>query len=311
MSFLNLLRAARNTAASAFHQYKLNLAPKPAILRVHAFFEGHDDESFYTQYIRQRRGDAEIRTYKCGNRDEVYATHIKVMAHPTAALNVTLFFVDKDFSDVIPEANPVHETIFITEPYSIENYLVCRSVLERLWAELARLNRVDFDAEVVFKQFEASLQSFQRDLLPVMAWIVFARRSGCNPVLADINLAHLFEFDDFIVAHQKQKLQHGALLSTLEKWTNCKTPPQAWKGILSVLRIFRTLPPKKVIRGKFEAWFFVQFFSRAIDIANTAAKETGGSVKLKTLLHLDNFVEVCASRLACPPELGMFLDRHL
>jgi hypothetical protein len=67
--------------------------------------------------------------YVCGNKDEVYSVFSFVAKHP--GFDQSLFFADKDLSDLLEEGRPSHARFFITSCYSIENYLVRQDVLAR------------------------------------------------------------------------------------------------------------------------------------------------------------------------------------
>src|SRR5437868_13607169 len=95
------LRHERENPRAAFHLFLLNDAKSPK--GVHAFVEGHDDVSFYTNFIHNSVFDPDdvYPLYMCGDKDGVYKAHSLVMN--SKPVGTTLFFVDKDLSDILNE----------------------------------------------------------------------------------------------------------------------------------------------------------------------------------------------------------------
>jgi hypothetical protein len=73
-------------------------------------------------------------------------------------------------------------------------------VFSRLCIDLTRLRNVDFDFEPAFEHFDKQLKRFHLSVLPIMAWIVCARRAGLRPNLNNIDLDKVFGiFDDCVI----------------------------------------------------------------------------------------------------------------
>src|SRR5690349_18429706 len=110
MSLLDDLKRAQASSASAHHLFLLQYNPNQP--SVHAFFEGQDDESFYVHLLHQHVPDGwRLRLYRCGNKNQVYETH-NLISNKITVNNPTLFFVDKDHSDLLPTPPPDLPAIF-------------------------------------------------------------------------------------------------------------------------------------------------------------------------------------------------------
>src|SRR5882672_6397787 len=152
MSFVEELRKSREGRTTALHEFWTNFDPKQP--RFHAFFEGHADIVFYKPLI-QRHTEAHGRlfTYRCEGKSLVYDAFKAITGrHPNC--RGVLFFVDKDIDDIIGEPWPTDPRIYVTDVYSIENYLVCREALRRVIDDLINVRKVAFDMTVSLDHFD-------------------------------------------------------------------------------------------------------------------------------------------------------------
>src|SRR5438093_13753779 len=121
------LRNERENPRAAFHLFLLNDSKSPK--GVHVFVEGHDDISFYINFIHNSVVDPNdvYPPYMCGDKEGVYKAYSLIMnSNP---LGTTLFFVEKDSSDILNEEWTQAPNIYVTDFYSIESYLVSSNML--------------------------------------------------------------------------------------------------------------------------------------------------------------------------------------
>jgi hypothetical protein len=71
------------------------------------------------------------------------------------------------------------------------------------------------------------------------------------------------------------------------------------------------VPVKRILRGKFEAWFFLKFWHRLVAQLQEAAREGGGKVNIKIQLAQNNLIQILASYVNTPLSLELFLRAHL
>src|SRR6266566_2142054 len=91
MAFLDELKRAQVSPISVYHQFLLKNRNSPGC--VHAFVEGHGDQSFYTGFLRRFIPHPKcLITYICGNKANVYETYSKVML--ASPKGIVMFFVE-------------------------------------------------------------------------------------------------------------------------------------------------------------------------------------------------------------------------
>ena len=194
MSLIDDLRQSRSSRVSVLHEFWTQYDPGQK--RVHVFFEGHDDLAFYRPFIEQQMAvGGRLVPYRCGGKRGVYEAFDGITQRNPAIRGV-LFFVDKDVDDILGKPWPTDPRIFVTDVYSIENYLVSRDSFIRFCQEAVRLGDVGFQLHSpLLDRFDEQLSRFQRLIIPLMAWVVTMRREGQRPILTNINLGEFFEID--------------------------------------------------------------------------------------------------------------------
>jgi Protein of unknown function (DUF4435) len=108
-NFADLLREAKNGRVQVLHEFLTNF--DPSANRVHCFYEGREDEIFYRNFVSART-TSRLISYICGNKRDVYSVCDAVANH--RGYRQSLFFVDKDLSDLMNETWPAHSRLFTT-----------------------------------------------------------------------------------------------------------------------------------------------------------------------------------------------------
>jgi hypothetical protein len=303
MSLIDELRQSRTGRTAVLHEFKTNFDPQAQ--RIHAFVEGYEDMIFYRSYIEAFVGpEYKVFTYRCGNKDAVYEVFSKICDANSKSRH-TLFFVDKDLSDLMPEVWPHDECIHVTEVYSIENYFVSGSVFRRICLELLRVRKVAFNFEPLIRMFELQLDRFHDEVKTIMAWIICVRRAGLRPNVQNIELDSLIE-----ITHECVIGALPARQRNLERMTGISSPRRTWRCVRRTIRELESRHPKHFVRGKFESWFMVVFLQRSIEIVSKLCREVGGSIGLGVNLNVANLIEALVGRLGMPESLYEFLRYH-
>jgi hypothetical protein len=299
-----MLREARSTRVAVLHEFLTQY--DGSLGRVHAFFEGYDDVAFFLPFLRQYAPEGtQVIPYRCEGKARVFEAFQEITKRVRSVRSV-LFFVDKDLDDILGVPWPTDPRIFTTDVYSVENYLVSRSTLESLLRGAVRLRDVNFDESIILRQFEDQLDRFQRLMLPVMAWIITVRRAGARLTLADVSLTDICH----ISAGCEVRAVKGGRLKALQKSEESEKSGSIFRRMTHAARELRRLPPKRILRGKFEAWFFVEFWRRLVQRLADLAAETGGKATIKIKLEHSNFVPLLSAYVAVPRSLEMFLEAH-
>jgi len=306
MSFSDLLRQSRSTPIAVVHKFLTNYDPNND-RRAYAFVEGDSDRAFYRTHL-QRYVDrsSDIYIYNCEGKKEVYGTFSKVIARFPRCRRV-LFLVDKDVDDILGTPWPTDPRVFVTDWYSIENYLVEKNVLLRYLGDYVKIRRVEIPLDAIAVEFERQRELFYRITAPVMAWIIVARRAGCRILLSNLDMAHFCIISNDGTSRRRRK---GTLVY-LHQVTQVTASSNVWRSVRRTQRELRHLKPKRYIRGKFEGWWFVQFINKTIEQLVNVAKESGGSVSVSVSLNMNNYVQLLASSIPTPPSLESFLEFHL
>lgn len=304
MTFIDVLRDARVSRAAVLHEFWTQYDPSRK--RVHAFFEGHDDAVFFRPFLQQYVSpDLKIITYHCNGKRLVYEAFTQITGR-IPSVRHTLFFVDKDLDDVLGIPWPTDPRIFVTDVYSIENYIVSHAVLEKFYRDSVRLREIAFDENVIMGQFEGQLAKFQRRMLVVMAWILVMRRAGAKPNLNDMVMSELCEISDAC----EIKARRGQRLASLVRTTGVHDTGNVLRRVLHVARELSRIPAKRVIRGKLEAWYFVEFWKRLVRQVRQLSEEVGGRAASQVGLERGTFVAILSSYVEIPQSLALFLEAH-
>ena len=304
MSFVDLLRQSRSRPVSVFHKFLLNYEANSS--RTHAFVEGAPDLAFYRNYIEQYVDAGGLRMYNCEGKENVYQTYAKVMERYPACRRV-IFLVDKDLDDIVGLSSPSDPRIFVTEFYAIENYLVCKEVVRRFFVDFVKMRKIDLDLELVLPEFEGLLKQFHRAILPIMAWVVTMRRMGRRPILTDVNPGEFLK----LIESRVERRGCVRILGYLERVTKIEPRPGEWKQVRQTCRELRRLESKRYVRGKFEAWFLLQFIRKMEETLSAMARESGGAISVNVNLTDSNFIQVLVHALPTPQSLSSFLEFHL
>lgn len=304
MSLLQVLREARSTRVAVLQQFLAQYDPKRR--SVYAFVEGHEDEIFVRRILIGRTSpDTYVYTYRCEGKHKVYQTFEAIAErHPSA--KTILFFVDKDLDDVLGTPWPTDPRIFVTDVYSVENYLVSVEVLEALFRDAVRLRGVEFDVAPLLAVFEREWSRFCRTMIPVMAWIVMVRRAGGKPNLGSLELRDLVSVSpDCACSSRRRRME------VLARITGVQPPAGAPQRLLETSRELRRLDAARIVRGKWSAAFFVMFWKEMLERIRHSAAEGGGAVNCSLALEKGNFVATLAPLAGEPRALARFLDQHM
>jgi hypothetical protein len=304
MSFTNLLRSARSSRVSTFHKFLTHYDPNSD--RIFAFVEGEADEAFYRAQIQKYVADQRmIYVYNCDGKKNVCDVYAEVVKKYPQCERV-LFFLDKDLDDIVSAPWPADPRIFVTECYSIENYVVSQESIARYYKDFVKIRRVDVELEAGLSHFDDRLRLFHRLMLPIMAWIVMMKRAGFRVNLHDVNLGELFHITDDGTFRKPKR----CAVAYLGKVTQATPSGTIWKLLKATCIELRRLPAKSYVRGKFEAWWFVSVSQCILDGLKKVVEEANGSIKVHAPLTASTFIQLLSGGTATPGRLDAFLTFH-
>jgi hypothetical protein len=310
VSFIDTLAKAITSPSVALHDFLLELNLQNKI--VHAFFEGKTDESFYGSFIRNVKDTKyDIKTYVCGNNDGVYYQFDK-LSNRNMGNNILVYFTDKDIEDIIPFPRKADSHIYVTDYYSIENYIVNSEILEQVLAEIFKLRSGNKASKLILDKLTACINNFNSLMLTVMAWVLYHKRNienknvtinlGCilmkkiYKINDDLDFELIIEDDDDIIRQ-------------LDIHTKCNTDFVLWhKYKECLIKELMTHPPKHYVRGHNEMEFFIYFINM---VKNALSKAQMKALKMSVDLTESNSIDLLGPRVQIPKSLENFLYKNL
>jgi hypothetical protein len=309
-TFLDQLTSALNSPAVILHNFLLELKVRNKI--VHAFFEGKTDESFYGTFIRGMIDeDYKLKTYICGNKDGVHYQFNR-LRNTELGNNISVYFTDKDIEDIIPFPRDVHSKIYVTDFYSVENYIVSDVMLEQVWAEIFRQTSGNNASKLIKAKFATCLNDFHEFMLLIMAWILYHRRNIEKLTKISLNLDCIKLKDAYIINDELDfifTMNEDDIINLISLQTGCATSLKSFnKNKKTLIAELRKHPMKNIVRGHFEMEFFIYFIGRAKNALN---KALGKALKVHLELTDANSIDVLGPRVQIPNSLNVFLHKNL
>ncbi|HEY8102768.1 MAG TPA: DUF4435 domain-containing protein [Burkholderiaceae bacterium] len=202
-----LARTKESLSASAVLKTQFALL-KSACSTVKIFaYEGVSDKDVYYHWIKMVNDLLVYETFICKNKPQLLQLFDLLLRDKTGLGDGVYFFVDRDFDDFLDRE--LSGKVFLTDKYSVENYLVNGEVLE----DLLRNELHCHGAPVVRKTLSELFEKMYDEFLEVTAEINFriyvARKLGIRQIrdiplklalLADV---HLDSIDPANVVHSE------------------------------------------------------------------------------------------------------------
>ncbi|MGN7503628.1 MAG: DUF4435 domain-containing protein [Alphaproteobacteria bacterium] len=289
-SFAEDLQKAKHSAASVYHQYKLNRETKSHYF---LFVEGNDDKLYYTATIHQKDPELLIHTYICNNKKNV----ISLLQHMEAKkenLKKCLFFVDRDYDCFFSQQTSSNDNLYITDLYSIENQIINENSLGIALRDYTNINHNDVKAAT--ELYKTSSLNFYRQLKPFIAFCLANREIGHKPVLNSINMNSIFTINRNYEVTKKADSINTFLDSS--KINDVKIKYSQFKKWYCIIQ--KTKNNKLWVRGKFDLWFFLLFLEQY-------CKNNG--LKTTFLLEHKKAFEMLSGKVSPPKSLLNFITR--
>ena len=291
-------RRARKSSIVALHNF-LSRSKKPK--RIYAFVEGKEDQSFYRNHIVNVLAPCwDVELFDCGGKDGVISirSSLEKRAEKGAQGAFVIYFIDRDLSVFIDESLPNSNDVYITDKYSIENHILEESMLKNALEDLAHFQSPNEGVEnTIVDLFKGELKKFRQALVPVMHWIIYWKKNGRKPCLDDIRMKHLFNVRDGIITINSRPKGCDNWVEYIHKQCNIELN---WDADLRAIEeaFRRSNGEEKFIRGKYELWFFVKFFTSIVRTYNAGVHIELGET---------NAMLIVGPKVRCPESLKEFL----
>lgn len=261
-------------------------------------FEGDDDRSVYFSWVRYLEAGFSYEPFTCNGKGAVLKLKEAVSRDAGDLATGVYFFIDQDFDG--SRGVPDDGRLYVTDAYSVENYLVNDEVLEEILkiefhchaAPLVRRRVIDLFRDV-YAQFLQASKDVNRDL--------HAARSLGVQLQDDLPKG----VSSFVIIDLNNVTRSDTPSSSVVRTTR-EISDEEKAGLLHE---FESLDPAMRYRGKFALSFFMQWMERLATerkAQNTdlfhgldpAVRVLNGRLSMATL----------ASRSAPPPSFRIFFD---
>ena len=253
--YLARLKSARGSSAVL----KLRLAGLRAELRDVAIIvlEGGDDKVVYCQWFRRVNADISYEPFVAGGKREIRKLKAALSRDLNGLNDGVYFMVDRDFDDLSGFVND--DNVFMTDRYSIENYLVDENVLvEILRTEFPCEGYLETRSRIV-SLFSEIYDKFLVESKEINRRIYLARRAKIDiPGKITVRLSSIASVDLVSVAASVVPPQDAVPLSrSIEAAEIAAFNPE-----------FEALDPRSRYRGKFALLFFQRWLERLVSECN-------------------------------------------
>ncbi|MDQ1156106.1 hypothetical protein QE385_000433 [Sphingomonas sp. SORGH_AS 950] len=289
---------------AALHQFKILYDPDQTSF--HFFFEGEEDSLFYIPEARRRVGNGDIYLYDCGGKKNVIDVRDAIKSDDYETRNC-LFFVDRDFDDILGCQVYVDDSTYITDNYSIENDISSIDSLQIILEDVLHLSRANPEFSSTIRFVKQAFDSFYIEVRSLIAWILAAKQGGCSPNLSNTNgLKGIVSFSD----GKPSLCAEGFLEFKKKVVVNGRLP--ALSAIIRFNRYLDPSTPKAWVRGKYDIWFFQVALLAALEVANERRAAAGQrKIKIPSSIREGRIFEVLGGRVLPPLSLQSFYDRRL
>jgi len=124
--YLEDLRVARESRAVIKTELATFISGCNSRAKIFAF-EGADDRKVYYHWIKMLDENIQYEAFICKTKIRALKLLDALRDDATSLGERVYFFIDRDFDDL--QGREVTDNVYLTEKYSIENYLVCKDVV--------------------------------------------------------------------------------------------------------------------------------------------------------------------------------------
>lgn len=251
MSILQELKESLESDAPCFIEFLYRYDPKKK--QVFVFYEGDEDSAFYQQFIRNTIGeDCQLEEIVAGCKNNVIKLQ-RTFNWSVYNKQQVIFIVDRDLSYWLGEPDDFDENVFVTDGYSVENYLVNASSFEDLLVKclgFARAKKQEISFMV--SEFQKFDQNFRNSMRLIMASAVIAKQKDKN---ADIGK---YKPVSAIVLNLVDTENPISIPNTSKMFDLWNLNDRDNASICSQLKAFDAEPEKYFVRGKWHLEFMAK-----------------------------------------------------
>jgi hypothetical protein len=299
-SFLERLSAKRRARTAVIAKFERTRARLPTAIFL--VFEALPDKAFYSDMLESQLSGQQTIPLFCEGKPGVLAFLHHVRERHGQDDGV-IFFVDRDLDDFTSSDGNIEDRfVYLTDGYSIENFVVTEEAFRSLVSHVLHVQAEEDELARHAQEFATSLHNFSRQILPLMAWAVAARKLGGALSLNNASPNQLFDLTDI----REPRRTKGALKKFVQQ-TGANVSLTKVCAIRPVISALENPSPTKFIRGKYLLWFFMKYLDVFKQQLEDDHKSGGPRGYLKPHIDEHNIFQLLCHRLKCPESLRHFL----
>jgi hypothetical protein len=293
-SYIERLKASRKSPAVLKTKLAKIRSARPRLI-VFAF-EGDTDKTVYVQWVRLIRPDLEYEPFPCDGKAGVLDFRAMLGRDRGDLGSGVYFFIDRDFDDL--RGNELGPKTFMTDHYSVENYLVSGEVLEELLKDEFHCHAEPIVRASVLNLFDRQLTEFLSITREVNFRIFLARRLGIKIVsgLPD-KVRHLAQIELNVVLPATGVASDIIVLA--------REPAREEYDQLAAE--FDGFDPASRYRGKFSYAFFIRWLDLLSQDRADAQSRTFAGIDTRRVNHSGLTLGMLASKSSPPRQLADFI----
>lgn len=307
MSMLDILNEALTSVNEALHELMLKYSVDKKI--VYGVVEGKDDPIFYRSIIeRFIPNDWRTELIQAGSKRKVIDTYNAINWEHYSRFHVA-FFVDRDLSDITGEMAIEEFNVYVTDDYSIENYVVTESVAERMLIEACNVKNLTSDEmRNIISIFSWNLAEFQKLMVPIMAQILGWRKDNKRANINNLSLDKIFEFDEMKIAYDDTYSDEKSLLKCV---SSCVGAAEYSNNDICALKdtFVKAGGPERFTRGKYLVWFFSKIIINIHKNIGSLSTLYNDPPKVRTDISPGVIMFQAAPRARIPDSLKSFIEK--
>jgi Protein of unknown function (DUF4435) len=301
VNHISKLRARRRVPVAIVHRFRLMYGEKGTALH-YLFFEGETDRDFFDIFINAKLS-GERAVFVCDGKEGVLSV-ARRLGRESRESRRLLFFLDRDHDPFLGKPLPRRKDFFVTEYYSIENYLVCEGLVANVLRRFMRLDNTDPIYDECMTAYQAAYTRYAKLMAPFMAWVIVQRRMGKTLNLSNVNLQTVVSMDGMV-----EKRPSG--FRTFQKQCAGGNPRITLRLVVETRKELLKVHVKKYLRGKFELWFLIQWITRVARSLRGRLKVDGRKVAMGVQITSANALQLLSGLLPCPRRLERFLAGYV
>jgi hypothetical protein len=288
------LRSVRTGPAVVFTKYSQRINRVPETL--FCFLEGPLDHSVYVTHVRTTFSNAKVSPIPCHGKRGVLDIFGRLKSLDANFANA-IFFVDRDYDDILNNQAPCDWRIFVTSGYSLESEYVCQDSMLILLRDVIAIAEDEEDITTRVDSYIQNRDAIGKALVPLLAVALFLRSKKCEINFQNVRVNKLV-----VLQPNSPRVRVKHALNVFLSLCLQKGPAARVWDARTMIRILRQLPFERAVRGKY-ALEYMRSYIEAILL----------SLKQSSVKHVsistteDNLVQLLSGK-KWPTGLASFLD---